>query len=260
MVVVLGIAHVAALGGAAHGVLLEALAGWALPGGSTALALTAGLLLSVMAYFWRDLADMAVGLARAAKGKRDPGARLAAQLVAASAPAAAVVLALPALEVGPLAPTPMLIGWVTVGGGALLFLLDRMSMTIKRIEHASFVDMTVVALAQVVAVLVPGVGRAGVTMIFARLLGYERADAAKISLLLAIPALAGFCGLQAHHLAKAGTLAWQPWLLGAAAGAFLAGLTAVAVMMAWLRRRTFAPFALYRVLAGAAVLVLAFGV
>jgi undecaprenyl-diphosphatase len=40
---------------------------------------------------------------------------------------------------------------------------------------------------------------------------------------------------------------------------FLTGLLTMAIMMAWLQRRAFMPFALYRVLIGAGILALAYG-
>ncbi len=256
VVSVLSVAHVAPLGGAAHQFLFQAANYGPHTGGVVALTASIGTLLAMMAYFSGDLWEMGVGVIRAAKGKRHPGARLAAQVFTATLPVAAIVFALPYLDFAFPPPTPAMIGWSTLIGGLLMLLLDRMSMTIKRLEHASFIDMIAVALAQVVALLVPGTGRAGVTMTFARALGYERVDAARFSTLLAIPALAGWCVLQALDLARAGALMWQPWLIGVGAASFVAGLIALAIMMAWLKRRSFAPFAIYRILIGAAILVI----
>ena len=229
-------------------------------GGVVYLAACGGLLLSMMAYFASDLWDMAVGVARAAKGKRDPSARLAGQIFAASIPVAAAVFALPYIDFTFPPYSPSVIGWSAVIGGAVLLVLDRMSMTIKRLEHASFVDMIVVALSQLVAFLVPGVSRAGITMTFARALGYERVDAARFSLLLGMPAMAGWCLLQVLGLAKAGGLIWQLWLIGVGAASFFAGLIMLAIMMAWLKRHSLAPFAVYRILLGIAVLAIVWGV
>ena len=256
VVAVLSVAHVAPLGGAAHQLLFQTMGYGPEIGGVVYLAVCAGILLSMMAYFASDLWDMGVGVARAAKGKRDPAARLAAQIFAASVPIAAAVFALPYIDFTFPPYSPTVIGWSAVGGGVVMLVLDRMSMTIKRLEHASFVDMIVVALSQIVAFLVPGVSRAGITMTFARALGYERVDAARFSSLLGIPAMAGWCLLQALALAKAGSLVWQPWLIGVGAASFFAGLIMLAIMMAWLKRHSFAPFAIYRILLGGAVLAI----
>lgn len=257
VVAALSVAHIAPLGAAAHYHLFRTFGFGPEIGGSVVyLAVCVGLLLSMLAYFCTDIWDMGVGLVRAAKGKRDPGARLFWQLVTGTAPVGAIVFALPYLEFTRPPYTATVIGWSAVTCGALLFLLDRMSMTIKRIEHASFVDMIVVALAQIVAFLIPGVGRSSITMTFARALGYERADAARFSMLLGIPAMAGWCGLLALELARNGALFWRPWLFAVGTVSFFAGLVTIAIMMAWLRRHSFAPFAIYRILIGAAILLL----
>lgn len=256
VVAVLSAAHIAPLGGAAHQYLLQAADFGPKIGGVVYLAVCIGLLLAMTAYFFIDIWEMGKGVVRAAKGKRDPGARLAAQLLIATILMAAIVFAIPFFEFTLPASSPVVIGWSAVIGGTLLFLLDRMSMTIKRLEHASFLDMIVVALAQVVAYLVPGVSRSSITVTFARALGYERAEAARFSMLLGIPALAGLCSLQVLALAKADELMWAPWLMAVGAAGFFAGLVTLALMMAWLKRRSFAPFAIYRVLIGAAILIL----
>ncbi|MGE4062583.1 MAG: undecaprenyl-diphosphate phosphatase [Rhodospirillaceae bacterium] len=256
VVAALSIAHIAPLGGAAHYSLFRTFEfGPDIANSVVYLAVSVGLLAAMLAYFCVDLWEMGAGLVRAAKGKRDPAARLAAQLVAATVLVASIVFALPFLDFEFPAPTPTVIGWSAVIGGAFLLLFDRASMTIKRLEHASFIDMFVVALAQVIAFLVPGVSRSSITMTFARALGYERVHAARFSMLLGIPAMAGWCVLQAMELARDDILFWRPWLLAVGGVSFFAGLITLAIMMEWLRRRSFAPFAIYRVLIGAVILV-----
>ena len=53
-----------------------------------------------------------------------------------------------------------------------------------------YFDAILIGFAQITA-LIPGASRAGVTITAARFLGYERASAARFSLLLAIPAILG---------------------------------------------------------------------
>lgn len=256
VVAVVSFAHIAPLGGSAHYFLLRTFGVVPEITGATSLAIYLGILAAMIACFRVELWDMGVGMVRAAKGKRDPGARLAAQIFAATLPVAALVFALPFLAFSPPAATPALLGWSAVVGGVLLLLLDRMSMTIKRLEHASYLDMIVVALAQIIAFLVPGVGRSSITMTFARALGYERADAARLSMLLGLPALAGWCLLHGIDLARAGALVWESRLLAVGAASFCVGLATLAVMLAWLKRRSFAPFGIYRLLVGAAILLI----
>ena len=76
-------------------------------------------------------------------------------------------------------------------------------------------------------------------MTAARALGMERAEAARFSLLLAIPAILGASLLEGYELYKLGNLQ-----LGVEAGlaavlAFVSAVLAIAVMMVWLKRSSF---------------------
>ncbi len=221
-------------------------------------ALRLGSLLAVMAYFSSDLFDMVTGAIRAAKGKRDPAARLAVQLCVAGIVTVAAGSAFEHYVAGGW-KTPMLMGWAIVGGAVLLWLFDNMSMTVKRIEHASFADAIVIGLCQVIA-LIPGVGSAAITITMARLLGYERSDAARFYFLLSIPVSIVLTAREAYRLfdLQRGTVSHIDMLCAGAA--FFAGLIGIAILMAWLRRSTFTPFVIYRLVLGAAVLALAYDI
>lgn len=221
------------------------------------VAVHVGTLVAVMAYFWRDLLDMAAGVVRAAAGKRDPGARLALHVVLATIP---VVVAgfLMKDAVTLYLREPVIIAATTIGFGLLLFLADRAGLTVRRLEHMGLGAAMAVGLSQVLA-LVPGTSRAGITMTAARFLGYERQEAARFSLLLAIPAILGAGTLAGLDLYAAGNLALGLDAALAAGLAFLAALVAIAAMMGWLKRATFTPFVIYRVLLGAGLLYLIYG-
>ena len=89
-------------------------------------------------------------------------------------------------------------------------------------------------------------------------LGFERAEAARFSLLLSIPVILGAGLWTARDLARMGDPS-----IAAAAGlaallAFLAALAAIAAMMRWLARASFAPFVVYRLLLGGLLLAWAY--
>jgi len=92
-----------------------------------------------------------------------------------------------------------------------------------------------------------------------RLLGFERVDAARFSMLLSIPALLGIIGFHAVELMSQGDGPVTGGAILAAFLGFVAALIAIAVMMAWLKRSTFAPFVIYRIVVGAALLALGYG-
>ena len=254
--VVQAVTEVFPIGGSGHQALISQFLDNPPPGKALSLSLRAALLLAVLTYFWRDLLDMAGGVIRAAKGKRDPGARLALQIFVAAIPTLGLGFAFEQYIAGPW-ETPAVMGWAIVGFGVLMLLFDRMSMTVKRIEHASYADAIAISICQVLA-LIPGAGTAAVTMTMARVLGYERAHAVRLAFLLTIPVSAAVIARDAYTLFEIdGETVANPEIMAGAAG-FVAALIAIAILMSWLRRSTFMPFLVYRLLLGAAVLALAY--
>ena len=72
-----------------------------------------------------------------------------------------------------------------------LGLADRFGKQRKSLENLTFKDGLTLGFAQAMA-LVPGVSRSGGTITIGLLLGYTREAAARVSFLLAIPAVLGF--------------------------------------------------------------------
>ena len=230
-----------------------------------------GLAAAIVAYFGGDVGDMVVGVIRTAKGKRDPAARLAAQIVVASILTLGLGVAFqiyvlgdwnaPAVTgwtiIGWTITSWTTMGWTVIGVAVLLFFLDSMSMTVKRVEHATYLDAILISLGQVLA-LAPGAGGVAVMIIMARLLGYERQAAARFAFLLAVPVLTAVAvrdALAAHAVAASGPEVRDFISAGAS---FAAGLIALAILMSWLKRSTFMPFVVYRLLIGAAILAVGY--
>ncbi len=220
------------------------------------IAVHLGTLFAVVLYFWRDVWSLAVGVLRLFTGRGGPGARLALYIVVGSLPLAAVGLLLKD-DLVDLLYSLQVIAWATLGFGVLLYVSDRFGMTLRKIEHLTLVKAFVIGLAQALA-LIPGTSRSGITMTAARFFGFERAEAARVSLLLAIPAIVGASLIGGLQLYETGNLR-----LGLDAGlamglAFLSALVAIALMMAWLRRASFTPFVVYRIAIGGFLLWLAY--
>jgi undecaprenyl-diphosphatase len=254
--VVEAVTEVFPIGAAGHTALMSHFLIAAPPNRALALAIRAGMLLAVLIYFWRDVGDMIGGVIRAAKGKRDPGAKLALQIFVAAILTLGLGFAFEQYAAGAW-ETPIVMGWCIVGFGALMLLLDRMSMTVNRIEHTSYGDAIAISAAQVLG-LIPGVGATAASMIMARVLGYERAHAARLALLLAIPVWIAVLVRDAYMLIEVeGRMPMTPDMI-AGGVAFAAAFIAIAILMNWLRRATFTPFLAYRLLLGTAVLVLAY--
>lgn len=256
LAIVQGITEFLPISSSAHLVLVPVFFRWPDQGLIIDVAVHVGTLLAVVLYLWRDLWAMLVGLARAMRGKRDAGAVLLFYLVAATVPVVIAGVALHRYMPNGIRSLAI-IGWATLGFGILLYVADKIGMTLRRIEHVKFADAVIIGLAQALA-LIPGTSRSGITMTAARLLGMERPDAARFSMLLSIPANAGAGVLVGWDLYKQGSADLTLAAGLAALLAFACALVAIVLMMAWLRRATFTPFVVYRVALGGFLLVVAY--
>ena len=252
-----GITEFLPISSSGHLVLVSPLTGWPDQGLVIDVAVHVGTLGAVVIYFWRDIWGMIIGLLRVAKGRRDPGAVLAAQVVVATMPVIAAGYALNHYMPEGIRGLTV-VAWTTLGFGILLYIADKVGMTLRRIEHVGYADAVIIGIAQCLA-LIPGTSRSGITMSAARILGFERADAARFSMLMSIPAILGAGTLKGLELFESGNAELTGLALIAAGLAFISALIAIAVLMAWLRRATFTPFVVYRVLLGGILLGLAHG-
>ncbi len=107
--------------------------------------------------------------------------------------------------------------------------------------------------------LVPGTSRSGSTILGASVLGVERSVAAEFSFFLAIPIMLGASGLKfLKYVLKVGLTMSGTELLVLAVGlvtAFAVSVIAIKFLMSFVRRHSFAPFGVYRIVLGALVLL-----
>jgi undecaprenyl-diphosphatase len=253
-----GITEFLPISSSGHLILVPILADWPDQGRTMDIAVHMGTLGAVVLYFWRDMAAMAGGLWNALKGRRDPGATLFWKVVVGTLPVVAAGLAMKKLLGEDAFRSMAVIGWTMLGWGIVLWVVDRMSMTVKRVEHMPWFDVAIIGLSQILA-LVPGTSRSGITMTAARLLGYERGEAARFSMLLSIPTILGAGVLAGLDLWQDGDAALTHAALVAAGLSFVSALIAIALLMAWLKRASFTPFVIYRVVLGVALLAVAYG-
>jgi undecaprenyl-diphosphatase len=221
------------------------------------IAVHVGTLAAICLYAWREVGQMAGGVARLALGRWSPGARLAALLVVSSLPLIAVGALFTDALTAELRDTAV-IAWTTIVFGIVLYIADRSTLTLRRIEHMTFTAGLLIGLAQILA-LIPGTSRSGITMTAARFLGFERVEAARFSLLLSIPAILGAGSLAGYDLYRSGNAVLGYTALVGAALAFGTALCAIVLMMGWLKRASFTPFVVYRVVLGSALLWWVYG-
>ncbi len=219
------------------------------------VAVHVGTLFSVLVYFRRDLARMLTGALKAyAGGKKSGESQLGILVLFASVPVVLGGMALEIFEPGFLR-NPSIIAWTTLIFGVILWWADKYFSGRRHLDDLNIWHALVIGIAQTLA-LVPGVSRSGITMTAGRLFGYSRTESARFSLLLAVVAISGAGALQGWELLHSRNAVLGYEVLLAAVIAFLSGLLTISLMMRWLSRATFTPFAIYRILLGLVLLAL----
>lgn len=257
LAVVQGVTEFLPVSSSGHLVLVPIFTNWPDQGLVIDVAVHVGTLLAVMLYFWRDMAMMVMGLWRFLRGRKDPGAKLAGLIVLATIPVVIAGYFLNKHYPGAFRSLTV-IGWTTLGFGIFLYIADKFGMTLRRVEHLRVSDAILIGIAQILA-LIPGTSRSGITMSVARLVGMERPDAARFSMLMSIPVILGAGTLKIRELIVQGNTQLTNDAFAAAGLAFIAALISIAVLMAWLKRASFAPFVVYRIVLGAGLLAIAYG-
>ncbi len=218
------------------------------------VALHVGTFAGALVYFWRDVARYGAAWFRSIAARRvgSTDERLAWLLVLGTIPGA-IVGAVAEDFIQERLGQPWLIAVMLAVFGVVLFAVDRVARKIRRLSDLNIRDALLIGTAQAVA-LQPGVSRSGVTITMARGLGLERADAARFSFLLSLPIIAGAGLFKGLGLLRdgfpPGTAA--PFLWGTVASA-VSGFLAIWGLLAFVRRRDFAPFVIYRVIASVVV-------
>jgi undecaprenyl-diphosphatase len=237
-----------------HLVVVPRLLGWRDQGLAFDAAVHLGTALALVAYFARELHQLARGLRRGARGDR----RLALAVVVGTLPAAAAGLAFERTVETHLR-APAVVALSTILWALVLWWADRRAAR-ARVHDLRAVDpgrALAVGLAQALA-LVPGTSRSGITLSVGLLAGLDRSTAARFAFLLGLPLTAGAGLLKALALARAGLAHGQLAPLAAGIGtSFGAGLLAIWFLVGYVRRRTLTPFVVYRLVLGVAVLWLA---
>ena len=136
----------------------------------------------------------------------------------------------------------------------LLWFADKAPIRHDGLEQLRWKAALIIGLAQICA-LIPGASRSGVTMSAARFLGFDRISAARFSLLLSLPVIAGAGALKIYDLIKTGDASLgSDAVIVAVLSAGLAWL-AIGWMMRWLAHASFGIFVCYRLLLGGFLLL-----
>jgi undecaprenyl-diphosphatase len=252
--VVQGVTEFLPISSSGHLILVPYLMHWPDQGQFVDVMVHIGTLLAILIYFWRDVWRLFLGGLDLFRGKITEEGRLAIYIVLATIPAVVFGLFLKKFGVTDLERNVAVVAWNTIIYGLLMLVADTVGAQERTIGNMTLQSALIIGVAQALA-LIPGTSRSGVTMTAARFLGFARPDSARFSFLLGIPAILG-AGVLTVGDALASGEAITMDAVYCAILTFFAGLAAIAFLMALLRRISFLPFVLYRMVLGGFLLVM----
>lgn len=149
--------------------------------------------------------------------------------------------------------------------GVLFIVIERIhkdkSALVDSVDCISYKQAMLIGCFQTLSI-VPGTSRSGSTILGARILGISRHAAAEFSFFLGIPAMVGaslikglgFFSYVLESDVRVPLLAWAVLLI-ASATAFGVSMVAIKFLMDFVKKHSFAPFGIYRIVLGALVLL-----
>lgn len=258
-----GITEFLPISSSGHLVIAPHVMGWQDQGLTIDVAVHVGSLLAVLVYWHKDVWALIQGTWAGMMFRRSPHKQLVGLLIITTIPVVIAGYALSHFGFTDILRDPAyvlyIVGWATLGFGILLWFGDSVGLTIRRVKHMDMTDAFLIGLAQCFA-LIPGASRAGTSMTMARLMGMERSEAARYSMLMSIPTIIAAGAFKGQELIMSGDPVLTSQALFAAGMAFIAALISIWGMMRWFQSRTMKPFVYYRILLGIALLLMAEGI
>ncbi len=224
------------------------------PGKVFEIVIQLGAILAVCVLYRAKIWSTVTGVTR-----RDSVAvRFASSVIVGFLPAAVIgVVAYKYIKTVLFNPTVVAVSFIV--GGIAILVIERYAQRprIKSIDDVDWKTALFVGVCQTLA-MVPGVSRAGATIMGARVFRVDRATAAEFSFFLAIPTMLGATVYDLYKNWK--TLDWHGGGLIALGFvvAFLSALVVVKPFVRFISRHGFGVFAWYRIVVGALALGLLF--
>ncbi|MDB5185160.1 MAG: undecaprenyl-diphosphatase [Candidatus Saccharibacteria bacterium] len=155
---------------------------------------------------------------------------------------------------------PSVVGWALIIGGVILWLADRQPVVQRNVkpvvEKISTKQALLVGLGQCLAII-PGVSRSGATIVSGLTLGIDRPTATALSFYLSLPVLflASAYSLVKHPHAVSQLDGGPGILLLGIVAAFITALVSISLLLRYVSRHNFRPFAYYRIIVGILILL-----
>jgi undecaprenyl-diphosphatase len=259
MGIVQGLTEFLPISSSGHLILVPYLFGWDDPfieSLAFSVVLHGGTLLALLVYFREDWLRLIPAFFASLRDRSigdDPDRRLIWLLVLSTLPAAVIAFLLNDL-VEENIRQPGLVAVMLVIGGAILWVADKWGPRTHTIERLTGRGALGIGFAQALA-LIPGVSRSGISMSAALFAGLDRADAARYSFLMATPITAMAVAYESLKLIRGEVGGAEPLtLIVGVVASFASGILAIAVLLRYVRSRSFNVFVVYRLILAAVVL------
>ena len=259
--VVQGVTEFIPISSTAHLILVPWFVGWKFDPKVAFVSnvlLQLGTVAAVIAYFWKDLTEIArhtlTGLL-----SRHPfateKARLGWLIVLATVPAVVFGLAFkPFFE--SLHRNPIVVAGILTAGAALILLTERIGRRNRNLSSITWRDALIIGASQSLALL-PGVSRSAATICGGMLCHLERPTAARFSFLMSVPVLIAAAVLAVKDLLELPDFAgYLPPLAAGFAASAIVGFASIHWLLSYLARHPMNLFAWYRLLLGAGCFLL----
>jgi undecaprenyl-diphosphatase len=259
--IVQGLTEFLPISSTAHLALIPWLFGWKDQGLGFDIALHVGTLIAVIIYFFRDWMQILVqGFGVRSGGDPDLSRnRYLLWLLALASIPVGIAGYIFKQQAETTWRSPYVIGTMLIVVGLLMWAAEYMGRKQKDLGHVTPADAISIGIAQALAV-VPGTSRSGITISAGLFRNLDRRAAARFSFLLSTPAIAAAAGKDFWDLLKhQGGLPTDmhvPFAVGILVSGIVGCLT-IKFFMDFLRRSTFTPFIIYRIIFGIIVIALA---
>jgi undecaprenyl-diphosphatase len=228
-----------------------------------------GAILCLPIYFWNRITRFLATYPAGSKGDKTAITHPIALTLIAFAVTSATTLPLTKL-IGKNLESLIVMGLALIIGGIAMWVVDSIygahkggtyeAAAAEEVERMTLPQAIWIGLAQTLAPVFPGTSRSMATIAAGQVSGLSRTAALEFSFLLSIPTMAAATGYDLLKTVRGPEhvhIDSHGWFL-IAIGFVISFVVAYAVVvwfMQWVRNRGFTPFAIYRLLAGAAVLI-----
>ncbi len=150
-----------------------------------------------------------------------------------------------------------IIAWTTTIFGVLLYISDKFKLKKNINQDFEFISVFIIGIFQVLA-LIPGVSRSGIAITAARLLGFKRYDAAKISFLISIPILFAVSVFGIKNILVSESYNFSKLNIFSIFLSFFFSYITIKYFLSFIKKFSLKIFVIYRVLLGIILLILVY--